>query len=104
MKDLIEVYENRLKELLLSRRAGNKSERLAIKLGCYRGFINDLKNTIKDLKETKNSITFVQYIKMERTEYFYETTISDMIGCNTKQTIEEWLSDMYTDYKLLYCV
>lgn len=46
-------------------------------------------------------MTFVDYIIKERSRRFLSISLMDMGRCNYKGTLEEWFSDMYTDYKIL---
>ena len=47
-------------------------------------------------------MTFSEYIIKERSEFFYFESLKDIIKSNSKNTLEEWFSDMYCDYKLLH--
>ena len=46
-------------------------------------------------------MTFVDYIIKERSRRFLSISLMDMDRSNYKGTLEEWFSDMYTDYKIL---
>jgi hypothetical protein len=45
-------------------------------------------------------MTFSEYIIQERSKEFYLISLGDII--KQKTTLEEWFSDMYLDYKILY--
>jgi len=47
-------------------------------------------------------MTFSEYIIQQRSLNFYFISIYDMnrLGCN--MTIEEWFSDLYYDYNILF--
>ena len=45
-------------------------------------------------------MTFSEYIIKERSKKFYLISLGYIIKQQT--TLEEWFSDMYTDYKILY--
>jgi len=46
-------------------------------------------------------MTFVDYIIKERSRVFLSISLMDMDRSNYKGTLEEWFSDMYTEYKIL---
>ena len=46
-------------------------------------------------------MTFVDYIIKERSRRFLSISLMDMDRSNYKGTLEEWFSDMYTEYKIL---
>ena len=46
-------------------------------------------------------MTFVDYIIKERSRKFLSISLMDMEKSNYKGTLEEWLSDMYTEYKII---
>ena len=46
-------------------------------------------------------MTFVDYIIKERSRKFLSISLMDMEKSNYKGTLEEWFSDMYTEYKIL---
>jgi len=46
-------------------------------------------------------MTLVDYIIKERSRGFLSISLMDMDRCNFKGTLEEWFSDMHTEYKLL---
>ncbi len=46
-------------------------------------------------------MTFVDYIIKERSRVFLLISLMDMDRSNYKGTLEEWFSDMYTEYKIL---
>jgi hypothetical protein len=48
----------------------------------------------------KIDMTFSEYIILERSENFYFTSLEQMMKC--RATLEEWFSDLYTEYKILY--
>ena len=52
------------------------------------------------LNEVKTKMTFVDYIIKERSRKFLSISLMDMEKSNYKGTLEEWFSDMYTEYKL----
>lgn len=59
-------------------------------------------NTINTINElTKTKMTFVDYIIKERSRRFLSISLMDMEKSNYKGTLEEWFSDMYTEYKIL---
>lgn len=45
-------------------------------------------------------MTFSEYIIRERSKGFYIINLGDII--KNKTTLEEWFSDMYIEYKILY--
>jgi len=45
-------------------------------------------------------MTFSEYIIKERSENFYFLSLIDML--KTKTTLEDWFSDLYFEYKILY--
>ena len=47
-------------------------------------------------------MTFSEYIIQRYSRRFYQLSLADMVKCNTTLTLEEWFSDMYYDYKILY--
>ncbi len=47
-------------------------------------------------------MTFSEYIIKQRSELFYFESLKDMVKCNTKLTLEEWFSNLYTEYKIMY--
>ncbi len=47
-------------------------------------------------------MTFSEYIIKERSRFFYFESLKDMVKSNTKLTLEEWFSDLYIDYEILY--
>ena len=47
-------------------------------------------------------MTFVDYIIKERSRKFLSISLMDMEKSNYRGTLEEWFSDMYTEYKLFY--
>ena len=51
--------------------------------------------------ETKTKMTFVDYIIKERSRKFLSISLMDMEKSNYKGTLEEWFSDMYTEYKII---
>ena len=62
----------------------------------------DLQNTIKELlNQNKTKMTFVDYIIKERSRKFLSISLMDMEKSNYKGTLEEWFSDMYTEYKII---
>jgi hypothetical protein len=46
-------------------------------------------------------MTFVDYIIKERSRKFLSISLMDMEKSNYKGTLEEWFSDMYTEYKII---
>ena len=45
-------------------------------------------------------MTFSEYIIQERSENFYFISLEQMMKCRT--TLEEWFSDLYLEYKIIY--
>lgn len=57
---------------------------------------------VKHLKiKIKIKMTFSEYIIQERSKKFYFTSLQDMVRSNTNLTLEEWFSDLYTEYKII---
>lgn len=52
--------------------------------------------------ENTKFLTFSEYVIQERSENFYFMSLADMVKCNSKLTLEEWFSNMYLDYEILY--
>ncbi len=48
----------------------------------------------------KDMITFSEFIIKERSLNFYNNSLLQMYKC--KSTIEDWFSDLYFDYCVLY--
>ena len=46
-------------------------------------------------------MTFVDYIIKERSRKFLSISLMDMEKSNYKGALEEWFSDMYTEYTIL---
>ena len=46
-------------------------------------------------------MTFVDYIIKERSRKFLSISLMDMEKSNYKGVLEEWFSDMYTEYTIL---
>ena len=57
--------------------------------------------TWKWWQKTKTKMTFVDYIIKERSRKFLSISLMDMEKSNYKGTLEEWFSDMYTEYKII---
>lgn len=45
-------------------------------------------------------MTFSEYIIEQRSESFYFTSVKNM--ANARMTLEDWFSDLYTEYKIIY--
>ena len=76
------VVENQNKVIITLEENGDDGER---------------RNRIKN----KTKMTFVDYIIKERSRKFLSISLMDMEKSNYKGTLEEWFSDMYTEYKIL---
>lgn len=47
-------------------------------------------------------ITFLEYIIKIYSKRFVLYSLQDMAKCGYRGSIEEWLSNLYTEYKILY--